>query len=123
MSSLDPQRTVAELKELRRLTGDENGAWRVAWTDTWLQARAWLREKLDELGLETHMDAAGNVWSTLQGDSESELLIGGRWRDLVGELGDAPGGTPRADPDATHDLAVQVLGTHMHPPVTCCRLS
>ena len=32
---LDPARTVAELKELRELTGDENGAQRVAWTDTW----------------------------------------------------------------------------------------
>ena len=31
--ALDPQRTVAELKELRELTGDENGAQRVAWTD------------------------------------------------------------------------------------------
>ena len=32
---LDPSRTVAELQELRELTGDENGAQRVAWTDTW----------------------------------------------------------------------------------------
>ena len=32
---LEPARTVAELEELRELTGDENGAQRVAWTDTW----------------------------------------------------------------------------------------
>jgi N-carbamoyl-L-amino-acid hydrolase len=32
---LDPGRTVADLKELRDFTGDENGAQRVAWTDTW----------------------------------------------------------------------------------------
>ena len=43
---LDPQRTVAELKELRELTGDENGAQRVAWTETWERAREWLRGKL-----------------------------------------------------------------------------
>ncbi len=30
---LDPARTVDELRELRELTGDENGAQRVAWTD------------------------------------------------------------------------------------------
>ena len=42
--ALDPGRTVAELKELRALTGDANGAQRVCWTDTWLAARAWLRE-------------------------------------------------------------------------------
>ena len=41
--SLDPKRTVAELKELRALTADENGAQRVAWTDTWLKAREWFR--------------------------------------------------------------------------------
>jgi hypothetical protein len=43
--SLDPKRTIAELKELRALTGDENGAQRVAWTDTWLKARAWFESK------------------------------------------------------------------------------
>jgi hypothetical protein len=37
--SLNPKRTVAELKELRSLTADENGAQCVAWTDTWLDAR------------------------------------------------------------------------------------
>ena len=36
MSSLNPKRTVAELKDLRERTADENGAWRVAWSDTWL---------------------------------------------------------------------------------------
>ena len=32
--NVDPKRTLAELKELRALTADENGAQRVAWTDT-----------------------------------------------------------------------------------------
>ena len=44
--ALDPSRTVAELRELRELTGDANGAQRVAWTETWERGRAWLREKL-----------------------------------------------------------------------------
>jgi beta-ureidopropionase / N-carbamoyl-L-amino-acid hydrolase len=75
---LDPSRTVAELKELRELTGDENGAQRVAWTDTWEQARGWLREKLDGLPLEEVVDAAGNQWWTLPGQSEERaVLIGG----------------------------------------------
>ena len=64
MSTLDPKRTVEELKELRSLTSDTNtgGAMRVAWTDTWLQARAWLREKASGLPLEIHNDEAGNTW-------------------------------------------------------------
>lgn len=75
--SLNPQRTIAELKELRALTGDERGAQRVAFTDTWAKARAWYREKLAGLPVEIHTDAAGNVWTTLRGASEKALLIGG----------------------------------------------
>lgn len=74
---LNPQRTIAELKELRALTSDENGAQRVAFTPTWLKAREFLRAKVAELPLEIHNDAAGNTWFTLRGESEKALLIGG----------------------------------------------
>jgi len=74
---LDPSRTVAELEELRELTGDENGAQRVAWTDTWERARAWLRAKLAGTGAVEEVDQAGNQWFTLRGASDRELLIGG----------------------------------------------
>jgi N-carbamoyl-L-amino-acid hydrolase len=74
---LDPSRTVAELEELRELTGDEDGAQRVAWTDTWEQAREWLRGKLDGTGVEEELDEAGNQWFTLRGDSERAVLVGG----------------------------------------------
>jgi hydantoinase/carbamoylase family amidase len=74
---LNPKRTVTELRELRALTGDENGAQRVAFTETWSRARAWLRQKLQSLPLEIHADLAGNVWATLSGESQRSLLIGG----------------------------------------------
>jgi hydantoinase/carbamoylase family amidase len=75
--SLAPKRTVAELKELRALTSDENGAQRLAWTATWLRAREWYAKKLAGLPVEHHYDAAGNNWATLRGASEKCLLIGG----------------------------------------------
>jgi beta-ureidopropionase / N-carbamoyl-L-amino-acid hydrolase len=75
--ALDPGRTVAELRELRELTGDEEGAQRVAWTDTWVQAKKWLAAKLEPLGAEEEIDQAGNQWFTLRGGSERALLIGG----------------------------------------------
>src|SRR5260370_16338311 len=75
--SLNPKRAVAELKELRALTADENGAQRVAWTDVWLKARQWFAAKVKELPVEQHHDAAGNSWVTLRGESERALLIGG----------------------------------------------
>lgn len=76
-SALNPQRTVDELKELRALTGDDNGAQRVAFTPTWVQAREFLRKRFDGLPVEIDEDAAGNLWATLRGESEKELLIGG----------------------------------------------
>lgn len=75
--SADAQRTIAELKELRQLTGDDNGAQRVAFTPVWVKTRKWLKAKLSELPVEVHEDAAGNLWATLKGDSEQALLIGG----------------------------------------------
>jgi N-carbamoyl-L-amino-acid hydrolase len=74
---VDPRRTIAELKELREFSADENGAQRVAFTPTWVATRAWLRQKLAALPVETHVDEAGNLWSTLRGESEEALLIGG----------------------------------------------
>jgi N-carbamoyl-L-amino-acid hydrolase len=75
--ALNPRRPITELKELRELTGDENGAQRIAFTPTWAKARAWLRRKLEDLSAEIHTDEAGNLWATLRGESEKALLIGG----------------------------------------------
>ena len=74
---LQPRRTVEELRELQELTGDENGAQRVAWTETWEQAREWLRGKVAGTGAEESVDAAGNQWFTLPGNSERAVLLGG----------------------------------------------
>jgi hypothetical protein len=67
-TSLNPKRTLAELKELRRLTADQNGAQRIAFTKTWIETRAWLRKKLEALPVEIHTDAAGNLWTMLRGE-------------------------------------------------------
>jgi N-carbamoyl-L-amino-acid hydrolase len=76
-TALNPKRTIAELKELRNFSSDENGAQRVAFTPTWVAARNWLKKKLQSLPVEIHTDSAGNLWTTLRGESEKELLIGG----------------------------------------------
>ncbi|HSC91449.1 MAG TPA: Zn-dependent hydrolase [Gaiellaceae bacterium] len=74
---LQPSRTVDELRELRELTGSDDGAERVAWTDTWERAREWLRARLEGLPLEYERDEAGNQWFTLRGASDRALLVGG----------------------------------------------
>jgi len=75
--TLRPQRPLDELKELRALTGDEDGAQRVAFTPAWAKARRWFRTKLEELPVEIHDDEAGNTWATLRGESDKALLMGG----------------------------------------------
>jgi N-carbamoyl-L-amino-acid hydrolase len=77
---LNPQRTIAELKELRTLTGNSDGAQRVAFTPVWAAARTFLREKLSGIpNLQIHQDPAGNLWATLPGQSPKALLIGGHF--------------------------------------------
>ena len=73
---VDPLRVISDLKEVRALTGNADGAQRVAWTPVWLKAREWFQGKLKGLPLEHHYDAAGNSWTTLRGDSDRALILG-----------------------------------------------
>ena len=74
---LNPSRTVDELRELQELTGDENGAQRVAWTETWKRAQEWTSSKVEGTGAVASFDAAGNQWWTLRGGNEQALILGG----------------------------------------------
>ena len=67
---------LADLRELQRRTGDEDGAQRVCWTERWREARAYLTELLAEIGLEPEIDEAGNLWSYLEGEREPALALG-----------------------------------------------
>ncbi|HZV74980.1 MAG TPA: Zn-dependent hydrolase [Conexibacter sp.] len=74
----DSARALVELRELAALTSDEQGAQRIAWTPTWAAARAWLRERLAELDdVAVQVDAAGNLWATLPGESARSVVLGG----------------------------------------------
>src|ERR1019366_1234707 len=72
----DPARMLANLRDLAKLTATDRGAQRVAWTDTWAQARRLLRSRLAELPVEVEIDEAGNLWARLVGASSRELVIG-----------------------------------------------
>jgi allantoate deiminase len=78
MAAADAGRAVAGLQELRRLTGDADGAQRVAWTDTWIAAREWLRRELDGIeGVTVETDEAGNTWASAPGEQERFVIVGG----------------------------------------------
>jgi beta-ureidopropionase / N-carbamoyl-L-amino-acid hydrolase len=90
--TLDPAAVIADLDELAAQSGGRfAGAKRLAWSPDWLAARAWLRAKLDALGLPISQDIAGNIWATLQGEADEFLIVGshidavpdGGWLDGV----------------------------------------
>lgn len=90
---LNPDRAIAELRELQALTGTSAGAQRLAWTEPWDQARRWLQAKLAGLPVTVETDQAGNIWATLPGELPQALILGshidsvpnGGWLD--GSLG------------------------------------
>jgi N-carbamoyl-L-amino-acid hydrolase len=74
---LDPAAVIADLDELANESGGRfAGADRLAWTPRWLEARRWLRAKLAEIGLEPRLDEAGNMWASIDGESDRFLIVG-----------------------------------------------
>jgi hydantoinase/carbamoylase family amidase len=68
---------IESLRELARLTGDDAGAQRLAWTETWDRARRWLEAACAGLPVEVETDEAGNQWLTLRGRRPEMLVLGG----------------------------------------------
>ena len=69
-------RVLEDLRELARLTGGPDGARRVCWTDEWVKAREFERERLAELPVEVTIDAAGNLWADLPGEQDGFVIVG-----------------------------------------------
>jgi hydantoinase/carbamoylase family amidase len=72
----DPRRVLDDLAELRNLTATPRGADRLAWTEGWARARAFLAERLAEIGVESERDEAGNVWATVDGVDRDMVAVG-----------------------------------------------
>ena len=68
---------VKNLREFATLTSDANGAQRLAWGPMWRTARQWFNGKLREIGITPTVDAAGNSWATIPGESDRVVIIGG----------------------------------------------
>ncbi|HEY8582818.1 MAG TPA: Zn-dependent hydrolase [Capillimicrobium sp.] len=75
LDTLDAARVQRDLDRLAELTGDAAGAQRVAWTDGWRRARAYVDERLDGVA-RRHRDPAGNVWYTVDGARPEALVLG-----------------------------------------------
>ena len=73
---MPPRDVIADLRELAKLTSNEHGAQRLAWGPVWREARTWFNARLATLGITPEIDAAGNSWATLPGQSDRTVIIG-----------------------------------------------
>src|SRR3954470_22853013 len=78
--AFDPERPLADLRELAELTGGPDGARRLGWSEDWRSAREWLLGKLEPLGVNVQRDAAGNLWATR---GEPPVVVVGSHIDAV----------------------------------------
>jgi allantoate deiminase len=67
---------AADLEEAARIGADGGGVSRFAWTPELAQANDWLSGRLQELGLETEIDAAGNVFGRWKEGEGTAVLVG-----------------------------------------------
>jgi hydantoinase/carbamoylase family amidase len=76
--AIDVDGVLADLEELAAASGGRHaGAKRLAWSEDWRGARAWLQAKLDELpGLTIDRDEAGNLWASLRGERDEFIIVG-----------------------------------------------
>lgn len=76
-NEVNAQHVIDNLRELQRRTGDANGAQRLAWSDTWIDARAFLEEQLAHIsGVAVRTDEAGNMWAHLEGQRPETVVFG-----------------------------------------------
>src|ERR687897_3122315 len=71
------EQVMANLRELAARTSTADGAQRLAWGPVWREARSWFNEKLQSIGLTPTIDAAGNSWTFIRGESDRTVIIGG----------------------------------------------
>jgi hydantoinase/carbamoylase family amidase len=67
---------AADLEEAAQIGADRGGVSRFAWTPELARANEWLIARLEELGLATETDAAGNVFGRWEEGLGSAVLIG-----------------------------------------------
>lgn len=75
MASIDTQRFLADLNELRRIGQFRTGVHRPTYSPQDMEARRWLMAKLEACGLEASIDGIGNVYGRHKGPGP-HLLVG-----------------------------------------------
>ena len=95
--TIDAARLWQDLEALAQITDPDTPWTRRAFTERYLEGRAWLRHKMHEAGMTTRLDDAGNLIGTLAGSEPSLAPLatgshidtvtgGGRYDGILGVL-------------------------------------
>ena len=95
---IDAERLWADIEALAARTEPDRPYTRRAFTEVYLEGRRWLAARMREAGLETHVDAGGNLigrWEgtdpglppLMVGSHTDTVVNGGRFDGVVGVLG------------------------------------
>jgi len=72
------------IEDLSKLTDDAFVGWgRVVFSEPYRVARDWVRRRMVEAGLETRIDASGNIVGRLQGEGAAKPIVTGSHTDTV----------------------------------------
>lgn len=116
MTAIDGDRLLADLRTLRTFGAQDAGVVRPMFSDVDMAARAWLRDRMEQAGLDATIDGVGNVYgrsrnpgAALVLGSHSDTQPEGGWLDGAMGVMDAieTARSLGADPD-TADLAIDV---------------
>ncbi|PID75203.1 MAG: Zn-dependent hydrolase [Deltaproteobacteria bacterium] len=80
---INQQRYWNLLMKLAEITEADNPYTRRSFSKLFLQGRAWLTEQMQAAGLKTHIDNAGNLIGTLQGNTGGRYIVIGSHSDTV----------------------------------------
>lgn len=74
----DPQLTEDYIMQLASFGAwGETGVWRPVYTAEWFAAQEQVKQWMEDAGLETRMDAVGNVWGRLEGSEGGKPIVSG----------------------------------------------
>ena len=74
MIRIDRRRLLADLRKLAEFGKVGTGVNRPAFSAADMEARAWLREKMEEIGLDAEIDGVGNVFGRSRGQGPAVLI-------------------------------------------------
>jgi len=78
-----PWHLQAFLSDLATFGADAGGVTRLLYDRPWIEARAWLSQKLDSLGLTVRDDQVGNLYGRLEGTEPGPVVLTGSHFDTV----------------------------------------